>query len=101
MSQIPTTVQQRAMSDGAIVYTSPSGVSYLVVYQAGMWRVFLNSCPHRRLRLDRGEQLYFTAERDLIVCANHGARFQLLTGQCVAGPCVGKQLQRVPELEGG
>jgi nitrite reductase/ring-hydroxylating ferredoxin subunit len=99
LSQIPQEVQKRALDEGAALYTAPHGASYLVVHQAGAWRVFANLCPHRRLRLDRGGQLYFTADKSLLVCVNHGARFQPLTGKCVAGPCLGKQLQRVPELE--
>ena len=99
LSQIPAEVQKRALDEGAALYTAPTGASYLVVHQAGTWRVFSNTCPHRRLRLDRAGQLSFTADKSLLVCVNHGAKFQPLTGKCVAGPCVGKQLQPVPELE--
>jgi nitrite reductase/ring-hydroxylating ferredoxin subunit len=97
--EIPEAVRAQAMAHGAVRYLAPDGVSYLILYHAEVWRVFVNCCPHRRLPLDRGGQLFFTADRSLLVCPNHGAKFQPLTGTCVAGPCVGKSLQRVPTLE--
>ena len=99
MTHIPEEIRERALAEGITSYTTPSGESYLVVHQAGTWRVYVNLCPHRRLRLDRAGQLYLSADRSLLVCANHGAKFHLLTGKCVAGPCVGKSLQQVPGLE--
>ena len=96
ITHIPEEVRERALAEGITTYTTPEGAAYLVVHQAGTWRVYVNLCPHRRLRLDRAGQLYLSADRSLLVCANHGAKFQLLTGKCVAGPCVGKSLQQVP-----
>jgi nitrite reductase/ring-hydroxylating ferredoxin subunit len=99
ITYIPDEVRERALAEGITSYSTPSGASYLVVHQAGTWRVYVNLCPHRRLRLDRAGQLYRSADGSLLVCANHGAKFHLLTGKCVAGPCVGKYLQPVPDLE--
>lgn len=97
--EIPEAVRAQVLAQGAARYTSPEGLSYLIMHQMGTWRVFVNTCPHRRLPLDRAGQVYFTADRSLLVCPNHGAKFHPLTGKCVAGPCVGKHLQRVPALE--
>jgi nitrite reductase/ring-hydroxylating ferredoxin subunit len=97
--RLPAAVRAQAAAQGAVPYTSADGEAYLVVQQSDTWRVFVNQCPHRHLPLDRGGQVYFTADQSLLVCANHGAKFQPLTGRCVAGPCVGKSLRRVPELE--
>jgi nitrite reductase/ring-hydroxylating ferredoxin subunit len=99
MLQLPEEVRQRAVAAGITTYTAANGESYLVVHHMDTWLVYANVCPHRRLRLDRGGQLYLTPDRSLVVCVHHGARFQLLTGKCVAGPCVGRYLQRVPEWE--
>jgi nitrite reductase/ring-hydroxylating ferredoxin subunit len=38
---------------------------------------------------------FLTAERELIVCASHGALFALDSGLCVAGPCVGRSLRSI------
>jgi nitrite reductase/ring-hydroxylating ferredoxin subunit len=97
--EVPAAVRVQAMEHGAVPYRSAEGAAYLVIYQAGEWRVFANLCPHRRLPLDRAGRLFFTADRSLLVCPNHGAKFHPLTGTCVAGPCVGKSLQRVLTLE--
>jgi nitrite reductase/ring-hydroxylating ferredoxin subunit len=39
---------------------------------------------------------YLNAAGDRIVCAAHGALFEIDTGLCVLGPCLGEQLQRIP-----
>jgi nitrite reductase/ring-hydroxylating ferredoxin subunit len=99
MPQLPEEVRQRAVAAGVTTYTAANGESYLVVHYMDTWQVYTNVCPHRHLRLDRGGQLYLTPDRSLVVCVNHGAKFQLLTGKCIAGPCVGKHLQRVAGWE--
>ena len=97
--RIPADIQAQAAARGAVPYTSPEGGAYLVVQCDQLLRVFVNQCPHRRLPLDHGGQVIFTTDRQRMVCVNHGAKFDPLTGKCVAGPCVGKSLQRVPALE--
>ena len=96
---IPEAVWEQAEREGAVVYHSPQGGSFIVLQQAGVWRVFANICPHRRLPLDRGGRVMFSADRQFVVCANHGAKFDPLTGKCMAGPCTGKHLRRVTALE--
>lgn len=96
---IPEAVRAQALAQGAVAYVAVDGRAYLVVQQAAQWRVFVNVCPHRRLPLDRAGQVFTTEDRTLLVCANHGARFDPLTGECMAGPCAGRRLQRVPVLE--
>jgi nitrite reductase/ring-hydroxylating ferredoxin subunit len=97
---IPEDVQRQAAAGGAVCYTDPSGNPYLVVHHAKTYVVFVNRCPHRRLPLDGGGRVWFTADRQWLVCANHGAKFHPLTGACIAGPCTGKHLQRVAEIAG-
>jgi nitrite reductase/ring-hydroxylating ferredoxin subunit len=38
---------------------------------------------------------YLNAARDRIVCAAHGAQFDIETGVCTLGPCLGQRLQPV------
>jgi nitrite reductase/ring-hydroxylating ferredoxin subunit len=99
LHDIPEEVRARVQAEGVALYVAPDGGRYIVVRHADAWRVFANICPHRRLPLDRGGNVAMTADHGLLVCANHGARFAPATGECVAGPCVGKRLRRVPELE--
>jgi nitrite reductase/ring-hydroxylating ferredoxin subunit len=95
---VPSEVQVLAEQRGAACYIAPSGERYLVMYAAGAYTIFMNRCPHRQLPLDRGGHVFFTTDRQWLVCANHGAKFDPQTGVCVSGPCVGKRLQHVAQL---
>ncbi|MSO72774.1 MAG: Rieske (2Fe-2S) protein [Rhodospirillaceae bacterium] len=59
-------------------------------------RGYVNSCPHARLPLNWKEDAFFDAMRSHLVCANHGARFDILTGKCLRGPCKGQSLVQFP-----
>jgi nitrite reductase/ring-hydroxylating ferredoxin subunit len=39
---------------------------------------------------------YLNAARDRIVCASHGAEFEIETGRCVLGAALGKSLRPAP-----
>jgi nitrite reductase/ring-hydroxylating ferredoxin subunit len=39
---------------------------------------------------------YLNAAGDRIVCAAHGALFDIPTGRCTLGPCLGEALTPVP-----
>ena len=56
---------------------------------------YANICPHRRHPLDMLEDQFLVDDGELIRCASHGALFELVTGKCVVGPCVGKSLMRL------
>lgn len=65
-----------------------------------LW-AYVNSCPHRGTPLDWRPHEFLDRERRHIVCATHGAVFQVEDGVCIAGPCPGDQLAPVPlEREG-
>ena len=57
-------------------------------------RAWLNVCPHAGRRLDWAPGK-FLKSNGLLVCAAHGASFELAEGQCVAGPCRGDRLRAV------
>jgi nitrite reductase/ring-hydroxylating ferredoxin subunit len=64
-------------------------------------RAWLNVCPHAGRRLDWAPGK-FLKSNGLLVCAAHGASFELVEGQCVAGPCRGDRLRAVAiELRDG
>jgi len=56
---------------------------------------YVNICPHAGTPLDWKEGVFLTVGKDLIQCATHGARFDIASGTCVAGPCPGRHLTRV------
>lgn len=55
-----------------------------------------NRCPHMLMPMDWIEGQFLTADKQHIQCAVHGALFRPEDGHCVAGPCTGQRLQRIP-----
>ena len=63
---------------------------------------YLNRCAHVSLPLDWGDNDFFTGDGKFLLCKNHGALYLPKTGECVAGPCAGKSLERIPiEVKSG
>jgi nitrite reductase/ring-hydroxylating ferredoxin subunit len=58
--------------------------------------VYENSCPHLGVNLEWQKDRFLDSEKRLIQCATHGALFLMETGECVAGPCPGDMLTKVP-----
>lgn len=59
-------------------------------------RAWLNICPHAGRRLDWAPGQFLKSKDGLLVCAAHGASFELGNGECVSGPCRGEALRAVP-----
>jgi nitrite reductase/ring-hydroxylating ferredoxin subunit len=57
---------------------------------------YVNRCPHAGRVLNLLPDRFLTKEGDLIQCCQHGALFEKDTGECIAGPCVGEHLRRIP-----
>jgi nitrite reductase/ring-hydroxylating ferredoxin subunit len=76
--------------------------SIILHRQGGAIRAWLNICPHAGHRLDWAPGKFLKSGDGLLVCAAHGASFELARGECVAGPCRGEQLRAVAvELRDG
>lgn len=68
----------------------------LILYRDGDdVRAWLNICPHAGRRLDWAPGKFLLSKDGLLVCAAHGASFELREGACVAGPCRGESLRAV------
>ena len=64
--------------------------------------LYWNRCPHLGTPLEWEEDKFLDADGALIICSTHGALFEIESGHCLAGPCMGKHLQSMPfELENG
>lgn len=59
-------------------------------------RAWLNVCPHAGRRLDWAPGKFLRDREGQLVCAVHGATFELGGGACVAGPCRGAALRAIP-----
>ena len=53
-----------------------------------------NVCMHVGHPLNWKPDSFLTKNRDAIICASHGAVYRIETGECFAGPCVGKALRK-------
>jgi nitrite reductase/ring-hydroxylating ferredoxin subunit len=68
----------------------------LILHREGeQVRAWLNICPHAGRRLDWAPGQFLTSRDGLLVCAVHGASFEVARGECVAGPCRGDSLRAV------
>jgi nitrite reductase/ring-hydroxylating ferredoxin subunit len=87
------------LAAGARGFTIGSGgwpLRLFVVRVADTAHGYLNRCPHAGHPLDLVPHQFLTPDGMLLLCASHGALFEKSTGYCVAGPCAGRSLTRVP-----
>ncbi|HXQ63774.1 MAG TPA: Rieske 2Fe-2S domain-containing protein [Steroidobacteraceae bacterium] len=73
-----------------------------VVRRGSAVHAYVNCCPHADHPLNLRPHEFLSPDGSLVLCNSHGALFEITTGLCVAGPCAGARLQRVPvEVTGG
>lgn len=66
-----------------------------IVRQGNAVKGYLNSCPHIGAELNWQPDAFLDGDRRHILCAVHGALFQIEDGRCIAGPCLGEALTPV------
>jgi nitrite reductase/ring-hydroxylating ferredoxin subunit len=69
--------------------------SVLVVRQGAGLYIYKDVCPHEGSPMAWRRHAYLNAARDRIVCNAHGAQFDIPSGRCLLGPCLGQSLQRL------
>lgn len=65
----------------------------VIVRTKGAAFAYVNCCPHQFIPLETFPNHFLTEDKRFLVCSGHGARFQLDTGKCYSGPCLGKGLE--------
>ena len=73
----------------------PWPLEFFVVRKDSNLSGFVNRCPHAAHALNWQPNRFLTREQDLILCNSHGARFRIVDGLCVSGPCPGASLERI------
>ena len=95
----PLLIAWSDIADGALaeVEAEIDGVveSLVVQRRDGDARAWLNICPHAGRRLDWAPGRFLVSKDGHLVCAAHGAAFELPTGHCISGPCRGESLRAV------
>jgi len=66
------------------------------VRRLGVLHLWRDRCPHAGTPMAWRRHAYLNAAGDRIVCAAHGALFDIDTGLCTLGPCLGDVLSAVP-----
>ncbi len=56
---------------------------------------YQNFCAHLGHPLNWMPDRFLTKDLTAIMCASHGALYEIDTGLCFAGPCLGKELIKV------
>ena len=56
---------------------------------------YRNYCVHAGHPLNWQPDEFLTADGGALICASHGALYDIESGACAGGPCRGKSLERV------
>lgn len=70
--------------------------SVFVVKKDSALYAYRDLCPHYgNTQLPWKKDEYLDRAGEVIVCAAHGARFDIESGKCISGPCLGQSLTAV------
>lgn len=64
----------------------------IVVRKGDKYFAYQNLCQHLPITLDLNDDRFFNHEKTELQCHMHGALYNIETGVCTAGPCVGAKL---------
>ncbi len=79
-------------SRGFSITIDDQTIDGFVVQRDGELFAYRNQCPHTGAPLDWVEHQFLNLDQSFIQCAVHAARFEISSGDCVDGPCVGDAL---------
>jgi nitrite reductase/ring-hydroxylating ferredoxin subunit len=80
---------------GALAFSLEGRACMLVRAPGGELRAYLNVCAHHARPLDAATGGFWAEDAAVLECGEHGARYDPLSGVCVAGPCEGAALDPV------
>ncbi len=67
-----------------------------IVRQGSDLFAYRNACPHYDMaRMAWKKDEFLSGDRSQIMCAAHGAMFDIASGACTIGPCLGQHLTPV------
>lgn len=71
------------------------GQSVVLVKRDGQVHAYLNWCPHLGIELNFMPDQFLDSDGEFLMCANHGALFEIDSGHCLSGPCSGDALMKI------
>jgi nitrite reductase/ring-hydroxylating ferredoxin subunit len=95
----PTLCRLDELPDGESRGFDPtgSGRDTLFIVRQGLQRhAWRNACPHMAgAPMAWRKDAYLSGDLSRIVCYAHGAQFDIRSGECLLGPCLGQHLTPV------
>jgi len=67
---------------------------FVVHYKNNIY-AYQNYCMHAGHQLNWQPNEFLTFDKNQIICASHGAIYDIESGLCVSGPCKGKKLRKI------
>jgi nitrite reductase/ring-hydroxylating ferredoxin subunit len=71
-------------------------IDAFLVNDHGQFHAYVNRCRHMPTPLDFIRDQFLSEDGRHLMCYTHGALYEFATGVCVAGPCKGEALYRLP-----
>jgi nitrite reductase/ring-hydroxylating ferredoxin subunit len=71
-------------------------VDGFLVNDNGSFHAYVNRCRHMTTPLDFIRDQFLSEDQRHLMCYTHGALYEFATGLCIAGPCKGESLYRLP-----
>ena len=83
--------------NGAKGFPGPDGAftGLVAVRRGDNVYLYENACPHIGTPLDWTPDRFLSRDGCHLICATHGALFDIPTGACISGPCLGDRLTQV------
>ena len=79
-------------SRGFEVKHDERSINLFVIHKDSQFHGYINSCPHTGVNLEWQEDQFLDMDKVFIQCSTHDALFEIDSGLCIAGPCVGDSL---------
>jgi len=79
----------------ARAFDTSEGSTIFITQRDGMFYAYKNLCPHLQVELEFLENQFLDQDQEYIQCSTHGALFNVETGECISGPCLGESLQKI------
>lgn len=76
-------------------YETNNGETIFITQRDGSFYAYQNLCPHLQTELEFLENKFLDADGEFIECSTHGALFDVESGECISGPCMGDKLEKV------
>jgi nitrite reductase/ring-hydroxylating ferredoxin subunit len=67
-----------------------------LINDQGEYHAYVNRCRHMPTPLDFVRDEFLSDDGRFLQCYTHGALYEFATGECIAGPCKGESLYRLP-----